>query len=163
MCHYDYRPEAEICYLNLCFLIASHSVRILSRDGTFWPNYYIICKSGFLDFVHRLYFNNITFRKLAGCWETNSFGFCPFLPEDGRRCSFRNVVILLKYKRLTKAKKNVFTDYNAPSSEPFRLKSVIVSVFSPIKCTLQSVLLISPKVFLFTLHSISYHIWFGNI
>jgi hypothetical protein len=29
-----------------------------------WKNDFIICKSGFLDFVHRLYFNKITFRKL---------------------------------------------------------------------------------------------------
>jgi hypothetical protein len=28
-----------------------------------------------------------------------------FLPEDGRRSSFRNVVILLKYRRWTKSKK----------------------------------------------------------
>jgi hypothetical protein len=30
-----------------------------------------------------------------------------FLPEDGRRCSFRNVVILLKYRRWTKPKKTL--------------------------------------------------------
>jgi hypothetical protein len=36
-----------------------------------------------------------------------------------RRSSFRNV-ILLKYRRWTKSKKN-YTNYNAPSSEPFRL------------------------------------------
>jgi hypothetical protein len=29
----------------------------------------------------------------------------PFLPEDGRRSSFRNVVILLKYRRWTMSKK----------------------------------------------------------
>jgi hypothetical protein len=29
----------------------------------------------------------------------------PFLPEDGRRSSFRNVVILLRYRRWTKSKK----------------------------------------------------------
>jgi hypothetical protein len=30
-----------------------------------------------------------------------------FLPEDGRRSSFRNVVILLKYRRWTKSKKTI--------------------------------------------------------
>jgi hypothetical protein len=29
----------------------------------------------------------------------------PFLPEDGRRSSFQNVVILFKYRRWTKSKK----------------------------------------------------------
>jgi hypothetical protein len=39
------------------------------------------------------------------------------LPEDGRRSSFRNVVILLKYRRWTKSKKKTaFTDYFAYSS-----------------------------------------------
>jgi hypothetical protein len=49
---------------------------------------------------------------------------CPsFLPEAGRRSSFRNV-ILLKYiddGQSPKKKKTAFTDYKAPSSEPFRL------------------------------------------
>jgi hypothetical protein len=46
-----------------------------------------------------------------------------FLPEDGRRSSFRNV-ILLKYRQWTKSKKKkTFTDYNAPLSEPFRLQT----------------------------------------
>jgi hypothetical protein len=31
----------------------------------------------------------------------------PFLPEDIRRSSFRNVVILLKYRRWTKSKKQL--------------------------------------------------------
>jgi hypothetical protein len=44
-----------------------------------------------------------------------------FLPEDGKRSSSRNV-ILLKYRQWTKSKKKHFTDYNAPSSEPFRLQ-----------------------------------------
>jgi hypothetical protein len=34
-----------------------------------------------------------------------------FLPEDGRSSSFRNVVILLKYRRWRKSKKTAFTDY----------------------------------------------------
>jgi hypothetical protein len=32
----------------------------------------------------------------------------PFLPEDGRRSSFRNVVILLKYRRWTKSKNHFY-------------------------------------------------------
>jgi hypothetical protein len=121
----------------------------------------LICKSGFLDFVHRIYFNKITtFRKLdllpssgkKGRTKTQKMYLdahlntsvrnipqtmvvarclllrahlgwsCPglrlaqpggptarvsvfpfFLPEDGRRSSFRNV-ILLKYRRWTKSK-----------------------------------------------------------
>jgi hypothetical protein len=66
-----------------------------------------ICKSVFLDFVHRLYFNKITkFWKLdlllpssgkKGRTETLAVGplvelasvpVLPFLPEDGRRSSF---------------------------------------------------------------------------
>jgi hypothetical protein len=35
----------------------------------------------------------------------------PFLPEDGRRSSFRNVVILLKYRRWAKSKKTVLQTY----------------------------------------------------
>jgi hypothetical protein len=31
----------------------------------------------------------------------------PFLPEDGRRSSFRNVIILLKYRRWTKSNKQL--------------------------------------------------------
>jgi hypothetical protein len=44
-----------------------------------------------------------------------------FLSEDGRRSSFRNLVILLKYIDDGQNKKNTFTDYNALSSETFRL------------------------------------------
>jgi hypothetical protein len=47
----------------------------------------------------------------------------PFLPEDGRRSSFRNV-ILLEYRSSTKSKKSTFTDYNAPLSKPFRFHKV---------------------------------------
>jgi hypothetical protein len=82
---------------------------------------YHFCKSVFLDFIHRLYFNKITtFRKLdllpssdkKGRAKTLAVGspgsarvfVLPFLPEDGRRSSFRNAVILLKYRRLTKSK-----------------------------------------------------------
>jgi hypothetical protein len=124
----------------------------------------IICTSGFLNFVHRLYFNKITtFRKLdllpysgkkgrtetlavgppgwaslrprqglmlaqqdikgrtetlavgppgwanLRSWRGLRLGFLSFLflPEDGRRSSFRNVAILLKYRRWTKSK-NLF-------------------------------------------------------
>jgi hypothetical protein len=81
----------------------------------------------FLDFVHRLYFNKITtFRKLdllpsSGKKEGQKpsdlrlaqparvSGPC-FLPEDRRISSFRNVVILLKYRRWTKSQKTAFAD-----------------------------------------------------
>jgi hypothetical protein len=42
-----------------------------------------------------------TFRKL----DQLEFLFSPFLPEDWRRSSFRNVVILLRYRRWTMSKK----------------------------------------------------------
>jgi hypothetical protein len=93
-----------------------------------------ICKRGFLDFVHRLYFNKITtFRKLdllpSSCKKgstktlavylgsglrlaqpggtTARGSVLPFLPEDRRRSSFRSVVILLKYRWWTKSKKQL--------------------------------------------------------
>jgi hypothetical protein len=88
-----------------------------------YNKHHIICKFCFLDFAHHLYFSKITtFRKLdllpsSGnrTWTSrsetsstrgpNSQPFCPsFLPEHGRRSSFRNVVILLKYRRWTKSK-----------------------------------------------------------
>jgi hypothetical protein len=83
----------------------------------------LISKSVFFYFVHRLYLNKITtFRKLdllpssgkkgssrseaASTTGSNSWDFVlPFLPEDGRISSFRNVVILLKYRRWAKSKK----------------------------------------------------------
>jgi hypothetical protein len=44
------------------------------------------------------------------------------LTEDGKRSSFRNVVILSKYRRWTKSKQtHIFIGYKASSSEPFRL------------------------------------------
>jgi hypothetical protein len=93
-----------------------------------------ICNSGFLDIVRRQYFNKTTFRKLDLLLHlrpglrlaqpggpTLKVSVLPFLTEDGRRSSFRNVDILLKYRRWTMSKKTTITDYNAPSSEPFRL------------------------------------------
>jgi hypothetical protein len=41
------------------------------------------------------------------------------LPEDGRRSSFRNVVILLKYRRWTMPKKTAVTGYSIASSTLF--------------------------------------------
>jgi hypothetical protein len=137
-------------FLTLC-------CRIKSKG--FWRWCVIICNSVFLDFVYRLYFNKITFRKLdllpssgtirstetlavePSGWASlrywlrseasstrgpNRQGFCPsiftwrglrpaqpggptarvsvlpILPEDGRRSSFRNEVILLNYRRWAK-------------------------------------------------------------
>jgi hypothetical protein len=80
-----------------------------------WRWCVIICKSCFLDFVHHLYFNKITtFRKLDRSEASSPGGpkarvsVLPFLPEDGRRSSFRNYVILLKYRRWTESKKTTF-------------------------------------------------------
>jgi hypothetical protein len=42
-----------------------------------------------------------------GGWTTR-VSVLSFLPEDGRRSSFRNVVILLKYRRWTKSKKKIY-------------------------------------------------------
>jgi hypothetical protein len=103
-----------LSYINLC--VCPYNMAIIFRT----------CKRGFLDFVHRLYFSKITtFRRLdlflssgkkgrtntlavesPGCASIRP-GFCPsfVLPEDGRRSSFRNVVILLKYGRWAKSKK----------------------------------------------------------
>jgi hypothetical protein len=88
-----------------------------------------ICKSCFLDFVHRLYFNKITtFRKLdlrpsSGKKEgqkpqllgplvelapdLDSFNIDEPGAINGGQQSFRNVVILLKYRRWTKSKKQL--------------------------------------------------------
>jgi hypothetical protein len=64
-----------------------------------------ICKSGVSDFVHRisikLRFGTWIFFRLqvkrsrsedSSTRGPNSQDFCPFLLEDGRRSSFRNVV-----------------------------------------------------------------------
>jgi hypothetical protein len=75
-----------------------------------------------LEIFRSLYFNKITtFRKLDILPSSGKKGETEtFLPVDGRRSSFRNVVILLKYGRW-KMSKNTITDDNASSSEPFRL------------------------------------------
>jgi hypothetical protein len=89
------------------------------KSKGFWRWCIIICKSVFFSFVHRLYFNKITtFRKLdllpssgkRGRTKTLAVGLWSFLflPEDGRRSSFQNVVILLKYRRWTKPKKHFY-------------------------------------------------------
>jgi hypothetical protein len=93
-----------------------------------------MCKSGFLGFVHRLYFNKlqrlgsrIFFRIQVKKWLAQPGGptarvfVLPFfLPEDGRRSSFRNVVILLKYRRWTESKEPLL-QIIALLSESFRL------------------------------------------
>jgi hypothetical protein len=84
-----------------------------------WRWCVIICKTGFLDIVHLFFLNKITtFRKLdllppglrlaQPGGPTSRVSALPFLPEDGRRSSFRNVVILLKYRRLTKSKNRFY-------------------------------------------------------
>jgi hypothetical protein len=70
----------ELCYLSgllpwfngtkFTFLTLWTQVRCSSKTDIrlkskgFWRWCIIICKRGFLDFVHRLHFSNITFRKL---------------------------------------------------------------------------------------------------
>jgi hypothetical protein len=56
-----------------------------------------ICKSVFLNFVHLL-------RVAQPGGPTARVSVLPTLPEDGRRSSFRNVVIVLKYRRWTVSK-----------------------------------------------------------
>jgi hypothetical protein len=113
-----------------------------------------LCKSGILDFIHRLYFNrSTTFRKLdllpssgkKGRTETLAVGppgwaslrpgpgrvsVLPFLPEDGRRFSFRNV-ILLKYRRRAESKKLLLQiiTHHRQNPSPFRLHLIIIMLF----------------------------------
>jgi hypothetical protein len=97
--------------------------------GRMWSGIHnTTCKSGFLDLsivyilIEVLRFGSWIFFRLQvkrkdrnPSWSEasstrgpNNYGFCPsFLPEDGRRSSFRNVVILLKYRRWTKSKKQL--------------------------------------------------------
>jgi hypothetical protein len=60
----------------------------------------MVRKIGFLNFVHRPYFNITTFRKLGPGLRLAQPGgptawvsVLPFLSKDGRRSSFRNVVL----------------------------------------------------------------------
>jgi hypothetical protein len=57
------KKKAEIIYIIFTFVsLINKYLRIKSK--VFWRWCIIICKSGFSDFVHCLYFNKITFRKL---------------------------------------------------------------------------------------------------
>jgi hypothetical protein len=49
----------------------------------------------------------------------------PFLPEDGRRSSFRNVVILLKYRRWTKSKKQLL---RIKKEQAYQFKNPIINI-----------------------------------
>jgi hypothetical protein len=121
----------------------------LKSEG-FWRWCVVICKSCFLDFVHRLYFNKITtFRKLdllpsSGKKErqkprgpTARVSVLPFLPEDGRISRFRNVVIVLKYIRWTKSKKPLL-QATTVSSHNLTYSFLIISISHSTICKLNS-------------------------
>jgi hypothetical protein len=116
----------------------------------------IICKSVFLDFVHRLYLNKITtFRKLdllpfSGKKEGQKpllLGPLVELASRSEASSFRNVVILLKYRRWTKSKKQLlqiitlifrYMQKRPDNRNIFNCVESLVSLLRFIHCALES-------------------------
>jgi hypothetical protein len=121
-------------FINLTILDEDYKLWMKSKG--FWQWCVIICKSVFLDFVHHLYFSKITFQNLDHLPSSGKIG--RILPEDGRRSSFWNV-ILLKYWWWTKSKKPLLqTNYE-----------VHIVLFSPLPVNYHFLLSICSKYFLF--------------
>jgi hypothetical protein len=85
----------------------------------------IICKSCFSDFVHRLYFNKITtFRpglRLAQPGGPTARVLSFLFTWRRKKIQLPKRSNFIKIQTMDKVQKTAFTDYNAPSSEPFRV------------------------------------------